>query len=202
MRAFDPESGRLTVEAGVLLSDILAVFVPRGYFPPVVPGTKLLTVGGLVAADVRGKNHHRRGGFGDHVERLSLVLPSGETTICSPRENAELFRATIGGMGLTGVIEEVTFRMIRIETGWVSQRTVVAENLAAALQALDHTEDATYSVAWIDCVAQGAALGRSLVYVGEHATAEQVAAAQPQRDLWPVGRPGRLNFPSICRAGR
>jgi FAD/FMN-containing dehydrogenase len=195
MRRFEAETGRLTVEAGVLLSDILDAFVPRGFFPPVVPGTKLVTVGGMIAADVHGKNHHRDGGFGDHVEELTLAMPSGERWRCSRDENPELFAATIGGMGLTGVILDATFRLKRIESGWLRQRTLVAEDLAGAFAALEETSSATYSVAWIDCLAKGAKLGRSLIYAAEHASAEEVATLRPGAPLFAKGKPGRLGVP-------
>jgi FAD/FMN-containing dehydrogenase len=194
-RSFDPGSGRLTVEAGVLLADILAALLPRGFFPPVVPGTKLVTVGGMIATDIHGKNHHRDGGFGAHVERLTLVTPDGGTIACSRAENAELFAATIGGMGLTGTIVEATFRLNRIETGWMRQRTLVAHDLDAALEALRESAGATYSVAWIDCLARGASLGRSLVYAAEHATREDVAALRPGAGTFPPSRRGRLAVP-------
>ncbi|WP_410217222.1 FAD-binding protein [Paracoccus sp. (in: a-proteobacteria)] len=195
MKAFDPQNGRLTVEAGVLLSDILAAFIPRGFFPPVVPGTKLVTVGGMIASDVHGKNHHCNGSFGDHVERLTLVLPSGETVTCGPDENVDIFRATIGGMGLTGVIADATFRMKPIETGWIRQQTIVADDLAGALRALDESDAATYSVAWIDCLSRGAAMGRSLIFAGEHASQDDVARTQPDADRLPQTPAGRLGVP-------
>src|SRR5829696_3805496 len=201
MRAFDPETGLLKVEAGVLLADILTAFVHRGFFPPVVPGTKLVTVGGMIAADVHGKNHHRDGGFGNHLEQLKLVLPSGETIACSRENNADLFAATVGGMGLTGTIVEATFRLKPIETGWMRQRTLVAGDLDAAMAALQETAGATYSVAWIDCLARGASLGRSLIYAAEHATREDVAALRPGAELFPVSRPGRLSVPLEMPAG-
>jgi decaprenylphospho-beta-D-ribofuranose 2-oxidase len=194
-RRFDPESGRLTVEAGVLLSDILAAFVPRGFFPPVVPGTKFVTVGGMIASDVHGKNHHRDGGFGAHVEELTLALPSGEAVRCSPTERADLFEATIGGMGLTGAILEASFRLKRIETGWMRQQTTVAGNLDAAMAALVESDRSTYSVAWIDCLAKGASLGRSLVFAAEHAAAAEVKAEKPDAEPFPARRAGRLAVP-------
>jgi FAD/FMN-containing dehydrogenase len=200
-RAFDAASSRLTVEAGVLLSDLLAAFVPRGFFPPVVPGTKLVTVGGMIAADVHGKNHHRDGGFGAHVEGLKLATPEGQIITCSRSENAEVFAATIGGMGLTGTIVEATFRMKPIETGWMRQRTLVAADLDGALAALRETADSTYSVAWIDCLARGASLGRSLVYAAEHATRDDLAALRPGADLFPAPRRGRLAIPLDLPAG-
>jgi decaprenylphospho-beta-D-ribofuranose 2-oxidase len=176
MRAFDSDKGRATVEAGVLLSDLIATLLPRGFFPYVVPGTSFITIGGAIAADVHGKNHHCKGGFGQYVEQLVLALPTGETVCASREEHPDLFRATIGGMGLTGTILEATIRLRRVETGWIRQSTIVADNLAAAIAALDTSESATYSVAWIDCLARGASLGRSLIFLGEHA--EQLDEAQ------------------------
>ncbi|WP_248308193.1 FAD-binding oxidoreductase [Devosia sp. 919] len=195
MKEFDPVSGNLTVEAGVLLSDILDTFVPRGFFPPVVPGTKLVTVGGMIASDIHGKNHHRDGGFGAYLQSLDLVVPGGETVHCSRENNSELFFATIGGMGLTGIIAQATMTLRTIETAWIDQRTVVAPDLGAALQALDDSSEATYSVAWIDCIAGGAALGRSLVYVGEHATRDQLAAAQSKRGVLAPAPRAKLGVP-------
>lgn len=191
MRSFDPGTGRLTVEAGTLLSDVLDTFVPRGFFPPVVPGTKFVTIGGMIAADVHGKNHHRSGGFGSHVEALSIALPDGTVSVCSPTEKPQLFYATIGGMGLTGTILEATFRLCSISTGWIRQETVVAPDLASVLTKLRDGEKATYSVAWVDTLARGASLGRSLVFNGEHASPE---------DLDRLGR-GAPPFPPPRRKG-
>ncbi len=171
---FDPSTGELTVEAGVLLTDIIAAFLPRGFFPPVVPGTQFVTVGGMIASDVHGKNHHRAGSFGDHVEALKLALPDGEVRICSARENADLFAATIGGMGLTGIILTATFKLIHVESAWIRQETVVAQNLAEAIAAMTERDDEPYSAAWIDCLASGPSLGRSLIYLGRHASKADV----------------------------
>lgn len=194
VRAFDPETGLVSVEAGVLLSDLIDVFGPRGFFPMVTPGTRYVSVGGAIAADVHGKNHHRDGGFGDHVTAMTLATPDGEILRLSREENSALFAATVGGMGLTGIILDATFRLRRIETGWVRQRTVVAPDLSTAIQALEAAEGATYSVAWIDCLARGAQLGRSLVYIGEHARRDELDAAAARRPL-PLPSPGRLNVP-------
>ena len=195
MRAFDPATGELTVEAGVTIADILDTFVPRGFFLNVVPGTKFVSVGGAIASDVHGKNHHRDGGFGDHVVSLGLALPNGDVLICSRDENAELFLATVGGMGLTGVITEATLRLRPIETGWLTQQTLVARDLDAAIEALDRTASARYSVAWIDCLARGPALGRSLIYVADHASAtekDRLGSALPRT---PAPRAGHLSVP-------
>lgn len=195
MRHFDPVTGSLTVEGGTLLSEILAAFIPRGYFPPVVPGTKLVTVGGMIASDVHGKNHHRDAGFGAYLEEMTLVLANGEAVVCSPQSNRDLFYATIGGMGLTGVIVEARFKMKPIETGWIVQKTTVANDLAATIEALDASDNATYSVAWIDCVSGGSSMGRSLIFSGEHATVDQIALTASQNDPFPVVSQARLGLP-------
>ena len=200
MRAFDPQTGLLVTEAGVLLSDIIAAFLPRGFFPAVVPGTRLVTVGGAIAADVHGKNHHKDGGFGDHVESLVIVTGDGLTRTCSRTELPDLFAATIGGMGLTGTILEATIRLRAVETSWIRQRTVVAPDLASAMQALTDAHDTTYSVAWIDCIARGANLGRSLVYLGEHAGVAELAGKRAF-EAKAGGKPGLavpFDFPSIA----
>jgi FAD/FMN-containing dehydrogenase len=192
MRSFDPETGLLHVEAGVSLAEIIATFLPRGHFPPVVPGTRFVTVGGMIASDVHGKNQHNDGTFGDHVEWLRLVLPDGTGLRCSPTENPELFRATIGGMGLTGVILEAAFRLKPVESGWIRQTTHVAQNLSEAIALLRRTSGATYTVAWIDVLARGKALGRSLILEGEHAPPDALAPGQAR---FPAGGNGRLGVP-------
>lgn len=193
---FDESEGRLTVEAGAMLSDIIAACLPRRFFPPVVPGTKFVTVGGMIAADIHGKNHHGAGSFGDHVESFDLALPTGEIKTCSPQENVDLFVATIGGMGLTGTILKATFKLLPIETTWIRQETVVARNLGESIAILTARDEAPYSAAWIDCLASGAALGRSLIYLGRHAAKSDVEAlaAGAQSDDAP-GRARRLSVP-------
>ena len=166
MQAFDTQTGLLTCEAGVLLADVLETFVPRGWFPPVVPGTKFVTVGGMIAADVHGKNHHQDGSFGAHVESLLLVTADGETRTCSRMENADLFRATLGGMGLTGIILSASFRLKPIETAFVLEETLAARNLGETMALFERSAEWPYSVAWIDCLAQGAKQGRSLLMRG------------------------------------
>jgi FAD/FMN-containing dehydrogenase len=195
VRAFDQVSGRIHVEAGVLLSDLLDIVVPKGFFPPVVPGTKFVTIGGMIASDVHGKNHHRDGGFGDHVESLTLALPDGVVVTCSRDENPELLSATIGGMGLTGTILDATFRLRPIETGWMRQTTTVAQNLDGAIRALQETSSATYSVAWIDCLARGTSLGRSLIFAAEHATQRDLDALRPAAEPYPSSKLGRVGVP-------
>ncbi len=188
MLAFDPENGQLTVEAGVVLGDVVEVFMPRGWFPPVTPGTKYVTIGGMIAADVHGKNHHKQGSFGNFVDWLDLLGPDGEVRRCSRRENSELFAWTIGGMGLTGVILRAAFRLQRIESGWIRQRTVVAPRLTDAMAAFDAADDWTYSVAWIDCLASGERMGRSVLMLGEHAGLPDL---DPTRRRAPFETPAR-----------
>ncbi|SFH14489.1 FAD-binding oxidoreductase [Methylobacterium gossipiicola] len=193
MVAFDPGTGHLTVEAGVLLADIIDAFLPRGFFPAVVPGTRTVTVGGMIAADVHGKNHHGAGGFGAHLRDLTLALPDGTVRSCGP--GSELFAATVGGMGLTGTILRATLRLRRVETGWIRRSTVAAADLDAAMAALEAAHDTTYAVAWIDGLARGAARGRALVYRGEHATRADLAALSPGAPLQPPAGRGALAVP-------
>ncbi|MGJ4950889.1 FAD-binding protein [Bradyrhizobium sp. HKCCYLS20291] len=197
MRSFDPARGELTVEAGVTIADILTAFVPRGYFLKVVPGTKFVSVGGAIAADVHGKNHHRDGGFGDQLIALRLALPSGEIVTCSRHSHAELFHATIGGMGLTGIIVEATLSLMPITTGWLVQETHVAADLDAAIAALEATAGHTYSVAWIDCLARGPALGRSLIYAADHASPADKDRFAPARDAFPPQRRSGPTMPAF-----
>lgn len=169
MLAFDPAAGLLHCEAGTTLADIVDCFVPRGWFLCVTPGTKRVSVGGAIAADVHGKNHHQSGCFSRFVESLELLLPSGQVRTCSHSENTELFRATCGGMGLTGVILTATLRLRPIASAHIDQRTVRARNLSHLLELFDEHAAQPYSVAWIDCLARGDRLGRALLMVGDHA---------------------------------
>jgi len=178
MLAFDPAEGVLTVEAGVLLSEIIETFLPRGWFPYVTPGTKFVTVGGMIAADVHGKNHHRDGSVGRFIEWIDLVGGDGQLRRCSRNENADLFTWTISGMGLTGVVLRAALRLRPVESGWIRQTTVPARDLAEAISIFEESLHATYSVAWIDCLASGARLGRSLVMLGEHATLDELPESE------------------------
>jgi decaprenylphospho-beta-D-ribofuranose 2-oxidase len=200
MRSFDRTTGLLTVEAGVTIADILSTFASQGFFLRVVPGTKFVTVGGAIAADIHGKNHHRDGGFGNVVESFRLALPGDLIVTCSRSENSELFRATLGGMGLTGIILDATIRLFPIETGWLRQETRVAHNLDAAIAELGNSTSSTYSVAWIDCLASGPSLGRSLVYSADHATRrEQVAVGTGLEPFAPIHH-ARVAVPDLVPA--
>lgn len=178
MIAFDPVSGQLIAEAGVLLGDIIATFLHRGWFPMVTPGTKFVTLGGAIAADVHGKNHHRDGSFRSCVDWIEVMGPDGQVRRCSPQDDAILFDHTLGGTGLTGIILRAAIRLRPVESAWIRQTTIATPNLKAAMAAFETAQDATYSVAWIDCLGTGGNLGRSLVMLGEHAARADLSLTQ------------------------
>jgi len=167
--SFDESTGMLTCAAGVSFDDILRIFVPKGWFLPVTPGTRFVTVGGAIASDVHGKNHHLEGSFCDHVSGLELLLGNGERVETSPTDKPELFHATCGGMGLTGVILSATVCLKPISSSEIVETTIKAPDLDAVLTAFEEDASTTYTVAWIDCLARGRQLGRSLLMLGEHA---------------------------------
>lgn len=167
--AFDEARGILQCEAGVRFDTLIDVFLPRGWFLPVTPGTKFITVGGALAADIHGKNHHVAGSFADHVVSVDLLLPDGEIAHCNHEENADLFHATAGGMGLTGFILCVRFRLQRVPSAFIARQTLRARNLGELTALCEAHCDATYSVAWLDCLQRGKQLGRGALFLGEHA---------------------------------
>jgi FAD/FMN-containing dehydrogenase len=167
---FDPTQGLLCCEAGVLLCEILELVVPKGWFLPVTPGTQFVTLGGAIANDIHGKNHHRVGTFGRHVRCFELLRSDGRRVLASPTENGDWFGATIGGLGLTGVITWAELQLRRIATPFIDQDVIRYGNLAdffSLSQESDTTFD--YTVAWVDCLATGRALGRGLFIRGNHA---------------------------------
>lgn len=166
---FDDAEGLLTCEAGVSLSDILETFVPRGWFLPVTPGTRFVTVGGAIASDVHGKNHHLVGTFGQSVRRIEILLGNGTRVEASPDVHAELFNATCGGMGLTGIILAAELQLQRVKSNYMEQTTQKCPDLDSVLEAFESNNTRSYTVAWIDCLAKGLHLGRSLFFSGEHA---------------------------------
>jgi FAD/FMN-containing dehydrogenase len=169
LHAFENTTGLLTCSGGVSLEEILRVFVPKGWFLPVTPGTRYVTVGGAIASDVHGKNHHVNGSFTDHVTEIELLLGNGETVRTSPASIPELFHATCGGMGLTGIILSAKLRLKPIRCSTIVETTIKSANLDAVMDAFAEHAGTTYSVAWIDCLARGKHLGRSLLMLGEHA---------------------------------
>lgn len=167
---FNSVNGILHCEAGVLLSEIIDVFISQGWFLPVTPGTKFVTVGGAIASDIHGKNHHVAGSFSDHVISFRLLLPDGSIITCTHDENVDLFRATCGGMGLTGVVLDVVLKLTRVSSVNIDQKTIKTKNLKETFNAFEHYKAATYSVAWIDCLAKGDEIGKCILRVGEHST--------------------------------
>lgn len=164
--SFDTNSGLLKCESGVLLADIIDIFLPKGWFLSVSPGSSLVTVGGCVASDVHGKNHHIYGCFSECVKSFELLLPNNEIVECSRSKNIDLFHATCGGMGLTGIIINVSFFLKRIKSQWINQITVKTENLKETFDAFELHSSSPYSVAWIDCLANGKNQGKSVLMFG------------------------------------
>ncbi len=183
VREFDVSTGRLRISAGASLDAIMRMTLPFGWFVPVTPGTRFVTVGGAIAADIHGKNHHVDGSFANHVEAFTLHTPKGVLEV-SPHDEPELFWDTAGAMGLTGVVTEATLRLLPVETSLVSVDTERASDLDD-LMARMRTGDAAYrySVAWIDCTAQGAALGRGVLTRGDHAPIEALSEQQREHAL-------------------
>ena len=185
---FDPSQGQLECEAGVQLAEILELVVPQGWFVPVTPGTRFVTIGGAIANDVHGKNHHRAGTFGRHVLELELLRSDGSRRRCSPTENPEWFAATIGGLGLTGLVTRARIQLRRIAGPWMSSEVHRFADLAGFFRLSESSDrDYEYTVAWIDCTARGRALGRGLFTRANHA---------PERaDRHPAAPSGHLRLP-------
>lgn len=164
---FDDEHGVLHCQAGTLLSDILEAFVKRGWFLKVTPGTKLITVGGAIASDVHGKNHHIEGCFSECVEEFRIMLGNGE--IVTSKKGDELFKATCGGMGLTGIILDAKISLKKINSQYIRQTTIKTKNLEETFAAFEEYSHLPYSVAWIDCLAKEEEIGKCLLMVGDFA---------------------------------
>ncbi len=165
---FDDDSGTITCFAGITLAEIASIFVPKGWFLQVTPGTKFVTVGGAIASDVHGKNHHVNGCFSEHLISFKIVTVSHGLIECTREKNFDLFYATCGGMGLTGFILEATFRLKRIGSAFIKETNLKTSSLQETMELFSSKEDSEYSVAWIDCIASGAKLGRSIISLGEH----------------------------------
>ena len=177
---FDVERGIRRAEAGITLAEILEVIVPQGWFLPVTPGTRFVSLGGCVAADVHGKNHHHDGSFGEHVLAIELLLADGSSRTCSAAENADLFWATVGGMGLTGIIGEVSLRLMPVPSAYMRVQNHAAGNLDQLFSLMqDASLDDRYAVAWIDSMAGGSALGRGILMCGHHALPDELPDGTP-----------------------
>ena len=201
--AFDPESGVLRAQAGLALRELLRLFLPRGFWPPASPGTAFVTLGGMVAADVHGKSHHRDGTFGRHVRALRLLLADGRIVDCDRATHPELFRATLGGMGLTGHILEVELTLQRVPSMWILEerrRYDGLDELLAALRAA--AGEWPYTVAWIDTLIPGKALGRGILFTGRWAEAGEAPLFPPPqrpRRRFPIDLPDWCLSPFVVR---
>ncbi len=176
--AFDETSGVLRAQAGLSLGRLIELFLPRGFFVPVTPGTRDVTIGGMVAADVHGKNHHVAGTLGAHVESLRMRLPDGSIEDVSERAHADVFRATLGGMGLTGHVLDVTLRLERVPSPCIVEETRACPDLESLVDALDDAgREWPFTVAWSDLLARGSARGRGILMRGRWASADEAARA-------------------------
>ncbi len=165
---FDAANGVLHCNSGVSLGCILDNFAHRGWFLPVLPGTRHVTVGGAIASDVHGKNHHHDGCFSQYVLSFRLLTAHGKVLQCSATENSEAFYSTCGGMGLTGIVLDVHLQLRQIGSAFIQQRAIKTSNLRECFDQLAANEDVRYSVAWLDCMARGDQMGRSVIFLGEH----------------------------------
>lgn len=189
--AIDEAAGTLTCEAGASLDEILDVVVPLGWFPPVVPGTRFITVGGAIANDVHGKNHHIAGTFGASVLSFELRRTTGEVQFCSSADNPELFRATIGGLGLTGVITRATFKLARISSPAIQRESIPFGSVEEFIARSNESASTPYIVGWIDCLAPRKHRGRGVLFLGDHAPDSSQSDARPG-DSQQVTKPRRL----------
>ena len=191
--AFDPQCGLLRCEAGVSLADILDFAVPRGWFLTTTPGTKYVTVGGAIANDVHGKNHHVTGTFGCHVPRFELVRSDGSRLQCSATENSEWYRATIGGLGLTGFITWADVQLRPIQSRKIEYEGIKFIGIEEFLAISRESAQTEFTVAWIDCVAQGRSFARGIFMRGSHSSrAEELIPSRKPHLTVPIEMPARL----------
>ncbi|MDE1160358.1 MAG: FAD-binding oxidoreductase [Acidobacteriaceae bacterium] len=183
---WDPQTGVLTAEAGITLAQILDFAVPRGFFLPVTPGTKYVTLGGAIANDVHGKNHEAAGSFGNHVPKFELVRSDGTHVLCSPTENPDMFAATIGGMGLTGVITWAQLRLKPIVSRMIDYEGIQFHGIDEFLAIKKQYANVEYTVSWLDCVSTGKNFARGVFMLGDH--------SKDPGELKPSGKP-KLTFP-------
>ncbi len=187
--SFDEQSGVMRAEAGLCLAEINRLFMPRGFFSPVTPGTKYVTLGGMVASDVHGKNHHREGCFGAHVRSLRMRLADDSVVTCSPTQESDLFYGTIGGMGLLGHVLEVEFELHRISSQWLHVETERVPGIDEYMAALNGSApNWPMTMGWIDCLSRGKKLGRGIAMAGRWATREEAPSTPP-------GEKKKITFP-------
>ena len=190
---FDETRGAIRCEAGVTLDQILRVFAPRGWFLPTTPGTKFITVGGAIANDVHGKNHHRAGTFGCHVTRFELLRSNGDRLLCSGDENSDFFRATIGGLGLTGLITWAEFKLRPIKSEMIEMESIKFGSIDEFLRISGESDQQfEYTVSWLDCLATGDKQGRGVFMRGNHSERPGISVASR--------RGASLNVPFVLPA--
>lgn len=195
--AADWDSGIVRVDAGLGLDKLMDLVIPHGWFPPVLPGTRNVTVGGAIAADIHGKNHHADGSFCQHVVAFDLMTPSGMYRDVSAATNPEVFWATAGGMGLTGIVTEVTLQLVRVETAYMSVATRRVPHLDELMAAMEATDaDHRYAVAWLDSLATGAHLGRGILMHAEHTRLDELDPTRRRRPL-DYSAPERVQVPPL-----
>ncbi len=188
--SFNKNTGVIVAESGVTLEQVLSVIIPYGWFLPVTPGTKYVSLGGAVANDVHGKNHHIRGTFGSHVASFGLIRSDGQSMICSPEKNVELFSATIGGLGLTGIISWVELRLLPIRSSNMDMKTVRFNSLSEFFSLSDELDKVhEYSVAWVDCLAKGKNTGRGVFMTADHAAEGDLSVNAKRKLTFPVTLP-------------
>ena len=193
--SFDEQTGLLTAQAGTTLAEVIREFLPRGWFPAVVPGTREVSLGGCVAADIHGKNHHRDGAFGTQVKGIEIVLADRSRLRCSAATEAQVFRATLGGMGLTGLITEVALQLAPVESSYLVVQHHQTRDLDESFAKLaDKAWDDHYTVAWVDCLARGRKLGRGVLMRGHHARVDELPAKLRDRPFAKPRRHYRLGF--------
>ncbi len=197
--AFDAETGILTAEAGVTLAQILDFAVPRGFFLPVTPGTKYVTLGGAIANDIHGKNHHVAGTFGNHVTRFELVRSDGTRRICSPTQDPDWFAATIGGLGLTGMITWVDLKLRPIVSRLIDYEGIQFHGIDEFLELTEQYKDVEYTVSWIDCASTGKNFARGIFMLGDHSRVPSELKPSPEPKLvFPFEAPGMaLNHATV-----
>jgi FAD/FMN-containing dehydrogenase len=195
---FNESTGVLTCEAGVSIREILYLTVPKGWFVPVTPGSSFVSIGGAIASDVHGKNHHLSGTFSEHLLSFDLLLGTGEVVRVTKDSYSDLFRATCGGMGLTGMILSASIQLKPISSSQIHETTIKASCLEAVCEQFEANHSCTYTVAWIECLASGKQLGRSLLMLGEHAQDGTLELGKKKSLNMPIDMPSSiLNHYSI-----
>jgi decaprenylphospho-beta-D-ribofuranose 2-oxidase len=192
--SFNQQTGLLHCQAGVTFDTILADFMPRGWFLPVTPGTRFISVGGAIASDIHGKNHHVDGTFSNHLIFFHLLTATGEIVKCSLTENTELFKLTCGGMGLTGIILDAAFCLKPVASAYLKQTTLKAGSLSEVMELFNAHAKVSNSVAWIDCLKSGKQMGRSLLMLGEFASADELHG-KLKANPFTIHKASKLNVP-------